>query len=202
VGKFSKIRAVRNSGFKKLLSRPFFTGRDAKEQGIDPHLLSYYVNKGVLERVAKGVYRNPKVANDAPFEWQDLLETAQSIPEGTICVVSALNYYALTQEIQRKFWIAIPHSAGALKRPKTKIVRMRNLKLGRLPLKVGPYRTFIFDRERSVVDAFRYLSKESALRILKEYLKPTKEHKPDLPKLARYAKALRVEITPYIEALT
>src|SRR5688500_4850311 len=111
---------MRHPGFKKLLQRPSFTGRDAKNCGIDPHLLSYYVNKGVLERVARGVYRNPHAENTAPFEWQDLLETAQSIPDGTICGVSALSYYELTQEVQRQFWIAVPHSSSAPRRPKTK----------------------------------------------------------------------------------
>lgn len=130
------------------------------------------------------------------------LDTAQSIPKGIICLISALNYYGLTQEIQRQFWIAVPHASKAPKRPKTKIVRMRNATLGKKTLVVGEYRTFIFDRERCVVDAFRYLSKEAALRSLREYLKPTEQHKPDLSKLARYAKALRVEIIPYIEALT
>lgn len=193
---------MRNIGLQALLKRPFFTGRDAKELGIKPSRLTYYVNKGVLERVSRGVYRNPNAVNDAPFEWQDLLEEAQAVPNGTICLISALNYYGMTVEVQRKFWIAIPHAAGALKRPKAKIIRMRNIELGRIPFRIGPYRTFIFDRERCVIDAFRYLPRESAVRILREYLKPTKERKPDLPKLGKYAEALRVDITPYIEALT
>lgn len=193
---------MKHSALQMLLSKPSFTGKDARKCGIDPHLLSYYVKKGVLERIARGVYRNPKAESSAPLEWQDLLEIAQSIPKGTICLISGLNYYGLTQEIQRQFWIAVPHDSKAPKRPKTKIVRMRNMTLGRKPLTIGEYHTFIFDPERCVVDAFRYLSKEAAIRTLREYLRPTKEHKPDLSKLARYAKALRVEIIPYIEALT
>jgi predicted transcriptional regulator of viral defense system len=190
------------AGFKKLLLLPSFTGKEAKAHGIDPHVLPYYVETGVLERVARGVYRNPNVVTDAPFEIQDLLETAQSIPKGTICGVSALNYYSLTLEIPRQFWIAVPHSIGTPRRPKTKILRVRNLSLGRVPLKVDKYQTFIFDRERCVVDAFRYLSIESAIHSLKEYLKTTKEHKPDLAKLGRYARKLRVNISPYLVALT
>lgn len=193
---------MKNLALQILLKKPSFTGKDAKRYGIDPHLLSYYVKKGILERIARGVYRNPNVENSAPFEWQDLLDTAQSIPEGIICLVSALIYYGLTQEIQRQFWIAVPHASKAPKRPKTKIIRMRNVTLGKKPLILGDYHTFIFNRERCIIDAFRYLSKETALRSLREYLKPTEQHKPDLSKLARYAKTLRVRITPYIEALT
>lgn len=193
---------MKRSTLKILLKKPLFTGREAKENGVDPHLLSYYVKKGTLERVARSVYRNLHIESSVPFEWQDLLDTAQSIPEGIICLVSALNYYGLTQEIQRQFWIAIPHASKAPKRPKTKIIRMRNVILGKTSFVIGEYHTFIFDRERCIIDAFRFLSKETALRALREYLKPTKQHKPDLSKLAKYAKVLRVKIIPYIEALT
>ncbi|MHB1947409.1 MAG: type IV toxin-antitoxin system AbiEi family antitoxin domain-containing protein [Gammaproteobacteria bacterium] len=192
----------KHSAFQALIKNPSFTGREAKKHGIDPHLLSYYVRKGIIERVSRGVYRNPNVENSAPFEWQDLLEIAQSISGGVICLISALSYYGLTQEIQRQFWIAVPHASKAPRRPMTKIVRMRNTTLGKKRLAVGNYRTFIFDRERCIIDAFRYLSRETAVRSLREYLKPTEQHKPDLSKLARYAKALRVKIIPYIEALT
>lgn len=193
---------MNRNNLKKILKIPSFTAADAASKGISSSLLAYYIKKGQIERVARGVYRNPHLENSAPFEWQDLLEMAQSIPEGTICLVSALVYYELTQEIQRQFWIAIPHSSKRVKRPLTKIVRMRNTTLGRVPLKVGGYKTFIFDRERSVVDAFRYLSKETAMNSLRAYLTTTEQHKPNLSKLARYAKALRVSITPYLEALT
>ena len=186
----------------KLLKRPSFTSKEAKALGIKANSLAYYAKTGAIERISHGVYRNPKVESSAPFEWQDLLETANSIPDGTICLISALSYYGLTQEIQRQYWIAVPHEGGLIKRPKTKIIRTRNFKLGRVPLKLGEYKTHIFDRERCVVDAFKKLSKESAMYSLKSYLKRTDEHKPDLSKLARYAKELRVDIVPYIEALT
>lgn len=202
MGAFGKIMNMKPQTFKVLFNRPSFTGKDARKYGIDSHLLSYYVNKGIIERVARGVYRNPNAENAAPFEWQDLLEIAQSIPKGIICLVSALVYYELSQEVQRQFWIAVPHVSKAPKRPNTKIIRMRNATLGKKYLVVGKYRTCIFDRERCIVDAFRYLSKETALMALREYLKPTKQHKPDLSKLARYAKVLRVKIIPYLEALT
>lgn len=204
LGKNIKILAMETNkkSLKKLFKKPTFTTREAKAIGISAASLAYYAKIGVLERVSHGVYRNPQLESSAPFEWQDLLETAQSIPDGTICLISALSYYGLSQEIQRQYWIAIPHEMGLLKRPRTKIIRTRNFKLGRKQLKLGEYKTYIYDKERCVVDAFKKLSKESAMYSLKAYLKRTEEHKPDLPKLARYAKELRVDITPYIEALT
>lgn len=192
----------KNKSLEKLLKRPSFTSKEARALDIKATSLAYYAKTGVIERISHGVYRSLKVKSSAPFEWQDLLETVNSIPDGTICLISALSYYGLTQEIQRQYWIAVPHEVGQIKRPRTKIVRTRNFKLGRVPLKLGEYKTHIFDRERCVVDAFKKLSKESAMYSLRSYLKRTDEHKPDLPKLARYAKELRVDIVPYLEALT
>jgi len=186
---------------QKLLKRPFFTAKEARKLGIHPSLLSYYVHKNIIERIDRGVYRNPNIQSKAPFEWQDLLEIAQSIPKATICLISALSYYGLTQEIQRQYWIAIPHETRDVKRSKAKIVRMRNSTLGRKTLRLGEFKTHIFDKERCVVDAFRFLSKESAMYSLKSYLRKTDDHKPELSKLARYAKKLRVDIIPYLEAL-
>jgi predicted transcriptional regulator of viral defense system len=202
MGTFGKIFDMKKSSLKSLLKKPSFTGKEAIKYGITPQLLSYYIKKNIIRRIARGVYQSLHAKNLAPFEWQDLLDIAQSIPNGVICLISALIYYDLTQDVQRQFWIAIPHSSKAPKRPKTKIVRMRNITTGRKALILGSYHTFIFDRERCVIDAFRYLSKETALDALRAYLKPTTKHKPDISKLARYGKLLRVNITPYIEALS
>lgn len=48
----------------------------------------------------------------------------------------------------------------------------------------------------------RYLSKEIAIKALQAYLRQTGSAKPDLNKLLKYAKTLRVDIHPFIMALT
>jgi hypothetical protein len=72
---------------------------------------------------------------------------------------------------------------------------MRNLELGKTTLKMGNYEVPIFDPERCVVDAFRYLSIEIAIKSLK-YLAGKKGLNSQ--KLAEYSKILRVDITPYV----
>jgi hypothetical protein len=74
---------------------------------------------------------------------------------------------------------------------------MRNTTLGQTTAQIGNYSLKIFDLERTVVDAFRYLDKEIALKTLQGYLKTTR---PDIKKLMKYAKAFRVNLTPYIQA--
>ena len=57
--------------------------------------------------------------------------------------------------------------------------------------------------QRTIVDSsFLHLDKETALKGLQAYLKTSKDKKPDIDKLPRYAKKFRVDITPYISAFT
>jgi predicted transcriptional regulator of viral defense system len=192
-----------SSNLKSLLSHPSFTASQARKMGISSRKLSYYCKKGLIERIAHGVYRNPATPRDDDnFQWIDLLEIASSIPNGVICLISALAYYEMTVERTQEFWIAIPHEAKAPKRPLTRIIRMRNTKLGRVPLEIGGFSTHIFDRERCVIDAFRHLSEETAIHVLRSYLRATDSHKPDYRKLAHYARALRANIGTYIKAIT
>lgn len=179
-----------------------FTAKEAREAGIPARMLSYFCKKGVIERISRGVYRGTQSKLDIAFEWEDLALVALSIPKGVICLISALCYYDLTDQIMREFWIAVPHSSWSPQRPKTRVIRMRNLKLGKTDMRIGKYQLKIFDRERTIVDAFRYLSKEVAIKALQAYLRPTKKHKPDLNKLTTYAKQLRVNLHPYIMTLT
>ena len=79
---------------------------------------------------------------------------------------------------------------------------MRNMTLGLTTVKIGKYTVKIFDRERTVIDAFRYLNHEIAIKALQAYLQSSPLQKADLTKLSSYAKKLRININSYIMALT
>ena len=190
------------SAFHKLSKKSVFTAAQGRSAGIPSRMLAYLCAKGQIERIRRGVYKIKGIEFDQDFEWEDLALTAMGIPNGIICLISALCYYDLTDEIMREFWIAVPHSTTSPIRENAHIVRMRNTSLGRTSVLIGNNDLKIFDRERTIVDAFRYLDKEIALKALQAYLKTTKETKPDIKKLMKYAKILRVDLTPYIMAFT
>lgn len=190
------------AALRELSKRPVVTSAEGKASGIPSRMLAYFCSKGQIERVSRGIYKVKEVDFDRDFEWEDLALAALSIPNGVICLISALCYYGLTDEIMREFWIAVPHSTTSPVRENTRIVRMRNTSLGKTMTKIGNQKLQIFDRERTVVDAFRYLDKEIALKALQAYLKPNKDIKPEIDKVLGYAKKLRVNLTPYISAFT
>lgn len=191
-----------NNLLSHLLRKPLFKASEARALGIPSRMLAYYCQKGMIERINRGLYRVIEAPSGIDLDFEELVLTATGIPHGIICLISALCYYNLTDQIMREYWIAIPNADKSPKRPHTRIVRMRNITLGQTTVKIGKYKVKIFDRERTVIDAFRYLSNEIAIKALQTYLKPSINQKPDLPKLSNYAKSLRINITPYIMALT
>ncbi len=180
---------------------PLFTSIEAEKQGVPRHALAYLVKRGILERIYPGAYRFSQYEPEVEFKWENLALVAVSIQDGVICLISALNYHDLTDQVMREIWIAVPHKSYPPKRPNTRIIRMRNIELGKIEIALGEYNVRIFDRERCIVDAFRYLSKEIAIKAIQRYFQSTK-YKPDPKKLGAYAKALRVNITPYILSYT
>lgn len=186
---------------KPLFEVPFFTIEEAKRLGVPRHALAYLEKRGDLERVYPGAYRFSEYEPKVEFQWEKLALVASSVPDGVICLISALVYYELTDQVMREVWIAVPHKSHPPRRPNTRIVRMRNIDLGKIAISLGEYRVQIFDKERCIIDAFRYLSKEIAIKALQRYFQ-NKSSKPDLKKLSAYAKKLRVNITPYILSCT
>ena len=194
------IRSKYSNAFRALAKKGFFSSAEGKESGIPPRMLAYFCEKGQIEKVWRGIYKIKNLDFDSAFEWEDLAITALSIPNGVICLTSALCYYGLTDEIMREFWIAAPHTTTSPSRKNARIIRMRNISFGKTSVKIGSRKIKIFNQERTIVDAFRHLDKEIALKALQTYLKS--ERKPDIDKLLRYAKRLRVDLTPYISSFT
>lgn len=184
-----------------FLKKPVFTAAEARAAGIPSRMLAYFCKKGAINHISRGVYGGTQAKMGIDFEWEDLALTALSIPKGVICLISALCYYNLTDQIMREFWVAIPHASKKPQRPKTRIIRMRNIELGRTEVLFGTCSLKIFDRERTIVDAFRYLSREVAIKALHAYLHQ-QTGKPNLNKLMNYANQLRFDIHPFVMALT
>ncbi|HAU0441292.1 TPA: hypothetical protein JBH37_15090, partial [Legionella pneumophila] len=187
------------ANIKSLLRKPVFTSKEANELGMSPSLLCYYVQKDIIHRVSKGLYQAVYVKKEFDFRWEDLIFTLRSISQGVICLVSALAIYELTDEMPRKHWIAVPHSTTKPMRPNTIVKRMRDVSTGLTTWNVDGESVPIFDMERTIIDAFRFLSKEIALKALQTGLR---EKHIDSRKLQRYAKKLRVDVTPYLLAMT
>jgi predicted transcriptional regulator of viral defense system len=185
-----------------LLNQPSFTSKEAKMLGIPAAVLSYYVKAGKLKRIRRGVYQAIDYQNSEAFRWGDLIEVVHSINDGVVCLISALAVYDLTEEIPRQHWIGIRHGTSARSSRQIKIVRFRDLDLGRIEIELEGAHIPIFDRERTIVDAFRLLSRETAIKALKFAVAKGGKNRIDLIKLEAYAKKLQIDIAPYLMSIT
>jgi len=202
MGFFVKVSHMKNQHqFNKLAAKPLFNAKEARNAGIHPSRLAYYAKIELIERLGRGIYRGIDSQINVDFQWEDLVMTVKSVPSGIVCLTSALSLYKLTEEIPRQHWIAIPHATTAPKREQTKFIRMRNTTTGKIALKIGKESIAIFNIERTIIDAFRYLGKEIAIKALKEALKSNRKQKLNIRKLKRYAKKFRVNIEPYLMAI-
>ena len=186
----------------ELLKKPYFTSREAREKGVHPSALSHYVKTGRLKRIRRGIYQSGDYQNPLAFQWEDLIAAVYSVQGGVICLMSALAVYHLTEEIPRKHWIAIRHGTSSKAVPGVKIVRYRDIELGKTEIELEGTSVPIFDRERTIVDAFRVLSKETAIKALKAAVFQTGKNRIDLVRLQDYAQRLAVDIGPYLMSIT
>ena len=182
----------------KLRRQPSFTRSAAEELGVSGEILAYYVRQGILHRIGPGIFCDPSTVLETEFKWHDLIRIAFSIENGVICQLSALDIHGLTQEIPREHWIAIPHQQRAPRVPNTKFVRYRNHELGRSTFRCGEFEIAIYDKERTVLDAFRTLDKEIAIKALQSLAAGG----IDYAKMKAYRDALGINIDPYILAVT
>ena len=149
--------------------------RDLLAERIDPHVLSEMVAEGRLARVRRGLYRRA----DAWSEHLSLADAAAAAPAAVICLLSALDFYALTTVTPWEVYLAIPRKARPphLDYPPVCVVRYSDRMFGygitEQPLADG--RTVrMYGREKTIADAFRFdhlVGRDVALEALKTYLR-------------------------------
>lgn len=177
--------------------------RELRAAGITPATLSRMERDGDLVRLARGLYQLP----DAPLNTHHTLaETAKRAPRGVICLVSALAFHGLTDQLPRKVWIAIGHKDWTPTIPALHVVRMTDALLhdGVETHTIGGVRVKIFNVTRTIIDCFRH-RRSVGLNVAIEGLQEALRHRKTTPALlARCAakNGIAGVLQPYLQALT
>ena len=174
------------------------TSKEAAKANISRSTLTRLCNSGTIERITRGVYLNHLAKRQVPISIEDLISSVKSVKEGAICLISALSYYNLTDEIPRQHWIAVPDNFRPSPRNNVRFVSFKNYKLGLKSIKINGVSVKIYDQERTIVDSFKFLSFETAIKALKNYLK---NNNPNIEKLYKYSKIRRINIEKYIQVI-
>lgn len=162
------------------------------------------LEQGLIDRVRHGVYG---LAEMPDFSHPDLVTAAIVIPQGVICLITALSFYEVTDEIPRQIDIAVPQGS-------------RNRKTDRFPAKlyyfsrktweagveeheIGGHKVRIYSLAKTIADCFKFrnqIGTDTARAALKNSLE---QKKADHREIMKYASICRVDkiIKPILETL-
>ncbi len=182
----------------------FMSAKRLKNNGLNTYDIGLLLSDGRLERVKRGLYKWTHLQN----EYNEMAVVAGLVPNGVLCLFSALSFHELTTYIPMEHNVAIrrtmrkpvlPHY------PPIKIVYLSEQRFitGIIEPEIEGHRIRIYNLEKTVCDAIIYRNK-IGVDIVKEamdryVLKPEK----NLQRLVEYAKKLRILniVRTYLEVL-
>ena len=150
-------------------------------------------NAGYLDRVRHGYYQMAE-QNEA-MEEQML---AALIPQGIVCVESALFYYGYSDFAPRKWSVAVPRTISRTKLDvdalplQTYFVQQDLYELGKTTGDFHGVSLPVYDRERTICDCFKYRSRLDTELFSKALNAYVNDPQKNLNNLSIYAKKLRV----------
>ena len=185
---------------RKSLLRP----SDLAELGIPRVYLTRLTADGQLAKAGRGLYR---LAETTLSENESLAIVAARVPQAVFCLLSALQFHALTTQLPRQVWIALPQGSHAprIDYPPVKLIQytgdaftqgIETHRIDRVDLRV-------YSVAKTVADCFKHRNK-IGLDVALEALKDARsQKKASADALWRYAKICRVAnvMRPYLEAV-
>jgi predicted transcriptional regulator of viral defense system len=197
-----KLPSMIESAFK---TSSILRTRDLEAYGIWRANLRDYVEQGVLTRVGRGLYT---LADVEAGENHSLAEVGKRVPQGTVCLLSALRFHGLTTQQPHETWLALD---GKARSPKTDSLALRIVRFTGSALSEGREEHIIegvpvkiYNLAKTVADCFKFRNK-IGLDVALEALRETwRARRCGMSELMRYARVCRVAnvMRPYLESLT
>jgi predicted transcriptional regulator of viral defense system len=178
---------------------------ELREIGVSATALSRAVEAGDVIRIGRGLYQAANAEVDLNA---NLAEIAKRVPRAVICLVSALAFHGLTDQLPRQVWFAIGAKdwAPSIDYPPVRVVRFREPyhSSGIETHTISGVQVPIYSVPKSLADAFRnpkLIDRSVALEALKSALTHRKATPAVLMQAATDYGAARI-MRPYLEALT
>ena len=162
------------------------------------------VNEGNIERIKRGLYR----WKDAKFDVEEeLINVSKIIPQGIICLESALSYYELTTYTPGEYTVAV-HRKYNIKLPDYPPIKLYYFSDkyyidGVEKIDINGHIIKMYNIEKTICDCLRYedkISKDIIVESIKEYIR---RRDKNISRLMNYAAKAKVKnaVQKYIEVL-
>jgi len=178
--------------------------RDLDAHNIPRRYLSRLLERGLLERSARGIY----IVKDAELsENQTIAEVSKRIPKGVVCLLSALSIHGITTQSPFDVWLAIDGKSrkAQVSDMPIHIVRFSGdaLTCGVEHHVIDKVQVPIYNPAKTIADCFKYRNKiglDIAIEALQE---GWKDKKFNMNEIWNYSKVCRVQnvMRPYLESL-
>jgi predicted transcriptional regulator of viral defense system len=192
-----EIELFRKSGGSLRMS-------EALRLGINRKTLYAMRDAGDLESVSRGLYR---LASLEPLAHPDLVTVATRVPQGVLCLISALSFHELTTQVPHAIEVALERGTRKprLDYPPTRFYWFSEsvFHAGIETHKLDGAAVRIYDPEKTVADSFRYRN-QLGMDVVVEAIRLWRERRrKKLEALLKYARMRRVEraMRPYLEAI-
>ena len=188
----------------RLAQNGHLRARDLSRRGIPRAYLRRLCERGILERVDRGLYR---LVDGPVTEQHTLALVGKRVPHAAVCLLSALQVHELTTEIPHAVWVLIDRHARVprLAYPKLEVVYASGAARdhGVETRRIEGVDLKLTSPPKTVADCFRYRNRvgfDVALAALREYLGRYRAGVNALYDAARADRILTV-MRPYVEAL-
>ena len=179
--------------------------RELEDVGVSAATISRSVRSGDILRLGRGLYGLP---DSVPDTHESLIEVAKRAPKAVICLMSALAFHGLTDQLPRRVWIAIGAKDWEPKitYPKIRTVRFREpyFSDGVEVQRLGGTTIRMYTIPKTLADAFRnrrLVDRSVAIEALKAAVEQRKASPAAIAEAARTYGAWN-QMRPYLEAVT
>ena len=187
-----------------IRSRGIVRPRDLAAEGIRRDYLAKLCQQGLVERIGRGIYR--AVESEAT-EYYSLVEATKRVPNGIICLLSALRFHNLTTQNPPEVWMAIGEKAW---HPDTHAPLIKTVWFSKEAFEYGVEQhgvegaaVRVYAPAKTVADCFKYRNKIGldvaieALRYCWRQRRATMDGLWEAAEVCRVARVMR----PYLESL-
>ena len=176
---------------------------EALSLGISRRTLYAMRDAGVIQPLARGLFR---LSTLEPLGFPDLITVTNRVPQGVVCLISALSFHELTTQVPHAVDLALERGSRKprLDYPPTRFFWFSgpafHAGIESYTLDGAPVR--IYDPEKTLADCFRYRN-QIGMDVVLEALRLWMEgRRKKLDVLLNYARVRHVErvMRPYLEA--
>lgn len=166
---------------------------DFVAEGIKNYEVAALCKDGYIDRIRRGFYQLP---HSNQITEEQLLQ--ELLPQGIVCVESALFHYGYSDFAPREWSVAVPRTASRSVKKieefpiKAYYIQKDFLQIGKVEDSFNGVTLAVYDRERTICDCFKYRTKLDNETFNKAVNAYAADKNKKLANLSRYAREMKL----------